>query len=474
MRDFPTLGGRRLKPAHDPISEDEPTDDDLRWSDKLWNYMQEASPQETIAEQQKRGNVMAEITTLFKAWVTSVCESKGVPHELAIKAGGQVLTSGSYRLGINEKGMDIDTICVAPQPVTREDFFGSLQAILEDHDSVENLSSIPGAAVPIITFDYDGINIDLLFALLPLDAVPEDFDVNFDDVLRGCDQGTEKSLNGPRVTEMLTKVCPTGLQPQTSRPQTALLLTRLSLALDSSCPSTTHSSPSCAASACGPRSAASTPTRWASSAASTATCSSASSVSSTRRCGPPVRLQPPLGLGLGLGLAMVAGAAAHEPFRPSPPSPAARLPWQPPPGSLCQAAAARLLERFFHILKGWQFPTPIMLTPPYDAGLGAEVWDPQVGGLHPWLVGAVTVGILPVAARHGVGPQVGGNRFHVMPILTPAYPSMNSSMSVTASSLMKIQEEMAIAHEVTLARTRTRTLARTRTPTPTLALALAP
>ena len=220
MRDFPMLGGRRLKPAHDPISEDEPTADDVRWSDKLWNYMQEASPQETIAEQQKRGSVMAEITTLFKAWVTSVCESKGVPHELAIKAGGQVLTSGSYRLGINEKGMDIDTICVAPQPVTREDFFGSLQAILEDHDSVENLSSIPGAAVPIITFDYDGINIDLLFALLPLDAVPEDFDVNFDDVLRGCDQGTEKSLNGPRVTEMLTKVCPTGLQPRTSRPQT--------------------------------------------------------------------------------------------------------------------------------------------------------------------------------------------------------------------------------------------------------------
>ena len=113
--------------------------DDVRWSDKLFNYMQGASPQETQAEQQKRSTVMAEITELFRAWVASVCESKGVPHELAIKAGGQVLTSGSYRLGINEKGMDIDTICVAPQPVTREDFFGSLQAILEDHDSVENL-----------------------------------------------------------------------------------------------------------------------------------------------------------------------------------------------------------------------------------------------------------------------------------------------------------------------------------------------
>jgi len=34
-----------------------------------------------------------------------------------------------------------------------------------------------------------------------------------------------------------------------------------------------------------------------------------------------------------------------------------------------------------------------------------------------------------------------------MPILTPAYPSMNSSMSATRGTLEKIQAEMAIAHE---------------------------
>ena len=60
----------------------------------------------------------------------------------------------------------------------------------------------------------------------------------------------------------------------------------------------------------------------------------------------------------------------------------------------------------------------------------------------------MSVGIPPVSVCRGAGAQVGGNRFHVMPILTPAYPSMNSSMSVTVSSLATIQEEMAIAHEV--------------------------
>ena len=50
--------------------------------------------------------------------------------------------------------------------------------ILEDHDDVENLNAIDTATVPIITFDFEGINFDLLFAALPLDSVPEGMDIN--------------------------------------------------------------------------------------------------------------------------------------------------------------------------------------------------------------------------------------------------------------------------------------------------------
>jgi len=203
------------------------------------------------------------------------------------------------------------------------------------------LSSIPGAAVPIITFDYDGINIDLLFASLPLDAVPEDFDVNFDDVcthmhrmhtactprahhvhiactctactprahgvhggltavqvLRGVDQGTEKSLNGPRVTEMLTRLVPN---------YDAFLAVVRCVRL------------------------------WA------------------KRRGLYSNKMGFFG-GINCNLLVCFVCQLYP-----------------------QAAAARLLERFFFILKDWAFPTPIMLTPPYDAGLGLEVWDPQVG-----------------------------------------------------------------------------------------------
>lgn len=60
-----------------------------------------------------------------------------------------------------------------------------------------------GAAVPILTFDWEGINIDLLFARLNTPSVPSNFDIDNDMVLSGVDSATEKSLNGPRVTNLI-------------------------------------------------------------------------------------------------------------------------------------------------------------------------------------------------------------------------------------------------------------------------------
>ena len=155
------VGDRTVRAAREPISVEPPSAFDLACSEKLLAYMATASPQESEAEQLKRVHVLSSIDEIFKDWVRSVCLSKGLPPEVANAAGGAVFTSGSYRLGINEKGMDIDTICVAPQLVTRQDFFESLKVILEDHDSVENLSAIESATVPIITFDFDDVSAEV-------------------------------------------------------------------------------------------------------------------------------------------------------------------------------------------------------------------------------------------------------------------------------------------------------------------------
>lgn len=184
--------GRILRPAHQAISTEGPSSFDIACSEKLHKFMAVASPQESEEEQLKRVHVITSLSKIFQDWVLSVCLSKGLPSEVASAAGGQLFTSGSYRLGVNEKGMDIDTICVAPAMVTREDFFESLKVILEDHESVEDLSSIDEAFVPLITFEFDGVKVDLLFARLPLERISADIDINDDMILRGVDSRTEK------------------------------------------------------------------------------------------------------------------------------------------------------------------------------------------------------------------------------------------------------------------------------------------
>ena len=84
--------------------------------------------------------------------------------------------------------------------------------------------------------------------------------------------------------------------------------------------------------------------------------------------------------------------------------------------------AATLVQKFFLVFLKWQWPQPVLLKRPEEAGLGWDrlVWDP----------------------RRNVS-----DRFHLMPIITPAYPQQNSTFNVSNSTL----EVMKKAFEVSMA-----------------------
>jgi poly(A) polymerase len=88
---------------------------------------------------------------------------------------------------------------------------------------VTNFVPVENAAVPILTFDWEGINIDLLFARLNASTVPPNFDIDHDSVLSGVDSATEKSLNGPRVTNLIAAL----VSGTKERYQTFLTVVRL-------------------------------------------------------------------------------------------------------------------------------------------------------------------------------------------------------------------------------------------------------
>lgn len=79
-----------------------------------------------------------------------------------------------------------------------------------------------------------------------------------------------------------------------------------------------------------------------------------------------------------------------------------------------EAEPAKVFVRFFQVMSEWQWPQPVMLNVIYDAGLGFEMWDPRKNIY---------------------------DRAHIMPIITPAYPHMNSAVQVSQSTFSVIYEE---------------------------------
>ncbi|KAL3512211.1 hypothetical protein ACH5RR_024928 [Cinchona calisaya] len=80
-----------------------------------------------------------------------------------------------------------------------------------------------------------------------------------------------------------------------------------------------------------------------------------------------------------------------------------------------------LVSRFFRVYTQWHWPNPVMLCEIQGGSLGLQVWDPRRN------------------------PK---DRFHLMPIITPAYPCMNSSYNVSSSTLRIMTDEFQRGNEI--------------------------
>ncbi|KAF1927149.1 Poly(A) polymerase [Didymella exigua CBS 183.55] len=92
---------------------------------------------------------------------------------------------------------------------------------------------------------------------------------------------------------------------------------------------------------------------------------------------------------------------------------------------ICQlypmACGATILTKFFRLMGKWPFPRPVMLKNIEEGTLNLRVWNPT---------------------------QYPGDRAHLMPIITPAFPSMCSTHTIMHSTLHVLREEFERADQL--------------------------
>ena len=190
----------KFKPMYNPLDLKGPDETDKMLDESLRVYMETDMKEANVEDQRKRREVLSEVKHIFLEWVKQVAISEKKTEDEVEDAGGDIFISGSHRLGLRDVGADIDAVVIAPFFCTREHFFSSLKAKFLEKPEVTDLIAVEGAQVPIMSFDFKLVSIDLLFARLVGNSVPSNLDILDDSILAGLDSASEKSLNGPRVT----------------------------------------------------------------------------------------------------------------------------------------------------------------------------------------------------------------------------------------------------------------------------------
>ncbi|XP_070261443.1 LOW QUALITY PROTEIN: poly(A) polymerase type 3-like [Myotis yumanensis] len=349
-----TQGSQQTQPPQkhygitSPISLAAPKETDCLLTQKLIETLKPYGVFEEEEELQCRILILGKLNNLVKEWIREISESKNLPQSVIENVGGKIFTFGSYRLGAHTKGADIDALCVAPRHVDRSDFFTSFYDKLKLQEEVKDLRAVEEAFVPVIKLCFDGIEIDILFARLALQTIPEDLDLRDDSLLKNLDIRCIRSLNGCRVTDEILHLVP-------NIDNFRLTLRAIKL--------------------------------WA------------------KRHNIYSNILGFLG---GVSWAMLVARTCQ--LYPN-------------------AIASTLVHKFFLVFSKWEWPNPVLLKQPEECNLNLPVWDPRVNP---------------------------SDRYHLMPIITPAYPQQNSTYNVSVSTRMVMVEEfkqgLAITDEILLSK----------------------
>lgn len=191
-----------------PVTVAGPTEQEKLLTDSLVAELHRQGMFESPAESRLREVVLGKLDVLVKEFVYRASLEKGMSESLARAAGGKIFTFGSYRLGVHGPGSDIDTLCVVPKHIQREDFFRLFYQLLRARPEASDITPVPEAFVPVINCKFSGIKIDFTFARLALSRVDDALLLEDSNLLKNLDERDVRSLGGSRVTDDILRLVP--------------------------------------------------------------------------------------------------------------------------------------------------------------------------------------------------------------------------------------------------------------------------
>ncbi|KAI8335835.1 hypothetical protein BC941DRAFT_398692 [Chlamydoabsidia padenii] len=171
---------------------------ELEWR----NYLLENKIIENRREIKKRGAALALLRSLLPSFVQLCVKENNLKQD---DFDCQLIPFGSYGLGAQCVGSDIDVVLLAPMAIRRKDFIRFFTKLLKLQPLIYDVETISYANVPIIKCVIDSINIDISFITLQMMSVPADIDLLNDNFLHDLEGTCLASVNGPRVNQFILK-----------------------------------------------------------------------------------------------------------------------------------------------------------------------------------------------------------------------------------------------------------------------------
>ena len=126
----------------------------------------------TPTDTQNRLQALEELQVILNTWCSKLWVASNKGENNASSNHWQqprvaLISFGSYRLQVHQpESSDLDVLALSPPFCSRGDFFSSLVSLLRENPHVEDIHPIGSAFTPVLKMEMHGIHIDLLFTRL--------------------------------------------------------------------------------------------------------------------------------------------------------------------------------------------------------------------------------------------------------------------------------------------------------------------